>query len=242
MATRRNWTPEELALVLNLYCKLPFGKIHQRNIDIIKLANHLNRTPGAVAMKLVNFASLDPALSQKGLTGCSQLDCKIWNEFFINAELIERTESAAHSIYNVENDDANNDYSAEDRVATVKVRHLQSFFRKSVLTSYNWKCCITGISIPELLVASHIIPWNTNKEHRLNPCNGLCLNALHDKAFDRGIITIDKSYRVVVSKLIPRTPSNKLILDYEGHTIEIPKKFLPAHEFLDYHRNNIFHE
>ena len=242
MVTRRNWTPDELVLVLNLYCKISFGKIHYRNNDIVQLANYLNRTPSAVAMKLVNFASLDPALHQKGLSGCSQLDRKIWNDFFNNAELIENSEKIIQSIYHKESIDTGYEYTAEDKLSTVKVRRLQGFFRKLILTSYNGKCCITGISIPELLVASHIKPWNTDKENRLNPSNGLCLNALHDKAFDRGMITLDKNYKIIVSRLVPRTLTHKIIYDYEGQQIMMPEKFWPSPDFLDYHRCNVFRE
>src|SRR5690606_26031437 len=60
----------------------------------------------------------------------------------------------------------------------VKTRVNQNFFRSSVLSSYYQKCCITGINISDFLVASHIIPWRTNKEERMNPRNGLCLNSI----------------------------------------------------------------
>ena len=74
------------------------------------------------------------------------------------------------------------------REGVVKVRVNQSFFRNTVLASYENKCCITGISIPDFLVASHIIPWSKDEKNRLNPENGLCLNSIHDKAFDKGFI------------------------------------------------------
>jgi putative restriction endonuclease len=79
------WTREELILAINLYCKIPFGKIHQRNSEIIHLASLINRTPGSVALKMVNFASLDPSLKARGIKGASnasKLDSEIWNEFF----------------------------------------------------------------------------------------------------------------------------------------------------------------
>jgi len=54
-------------------------------------------------------------------------------------------------------------------------------------------------SIPELLIASHIIPWARDDKNRMNPANGLCLNALHDKAFDKGLITITPDFVVRIS-------------------------------------------
>jgi putative restriction endonuclease len=86
-----------------------------------------------------------------------------------------------------------------DREAIIKARVYQNFFRSAILATYENRCCITGISIPEFLVASHIIPWSKDKKNRLNPHNGLCLNLLHDKAFDRGLITITEDYVIKLS-------------------------------------------
>jgi len=63
------WTREQLKLAFHLYCQLPFGKLHSRNAEIVELAQLIGRTPGAVAMKLVNFASLDPAITSTGRAG-----------------------------------------------------------------------------------------------------------------------------------------------------------------------------
>ncbi|MGK7389138.1 MAG: hypothetical protein ACNS60_02265 [Candidatus Cyclobacteriaceae bacterium M2_1C_046] len=55
------WSKEELILTINLYFKLPFGKMHSGNPDVIKLSEILGRSPNAVAYKLVNFASFKKA-------------------------------------------------------------------------------------------------------------------------------------------------------------------------------------
>jgi len=73
------WQEDELLLTLHLYCRTPFGKLHQGNPDIIQLANIIGRTPSAVAMKACNFASLDPALSQKGLSGAIKTHHAFWS-------------------------------------------------------------------------------------------------------------------------------------------------------------------
>jgi putative restriction endonuclease len=111
-----------------------------------------------------------------------------------------------------------------------------------ILSSYNETCCITGISVTELLVASHIIPWSLDIENRMNPRNGLCLNALHDRAFDTGYITISESFNVVVSHEIQSMPHEKvsLILSYDGKPLAMPNRFIPDQTFLDFHRRNIF--
>src|SRR5690349_9662225 len=81
---RRDWTREELIVAFNLYCKIPFGRIHIRNPLVIELANAIGRTPSAVSWKLANFARLDPALQKRSISGAShgaRAEVEIWNEF-----------------------------------------------------------------------------------------------------------------------------------------------------------------
>lgn len=132
--------------------------------------------------------------------------------------------------------------------STTKIRIGQNFFRATVLGAYENKCCITGISIPELLRASHIKPWkdSNDKTEKLNPSNGLCLNALHDAAFDKGLITISPSFRVIVSdilktnKKIDETTKN-WIISIEGRQIDLPTRNQPSKEFIEYHNDIVFH-
>ena len=87
--TRDNWTRDELIVAFNLYCKIPFGKITSKNPEIINLAKIIGRTPSAVALKLVNFARLDPELQKRKIVGMShgsKSEEKIWNEFHGNWE------------------------------------------------------------------------------------------------------------------------------------------------------------
>ena len=125
----------------------------------------------------------------------------------------------------------------------VKTRINQSFFRQTVLSAHNFSCCITEIDIPELLIASHIIPWTVAGKDRLNPRNGLCLNALHDKAFDIGLMTITTDFKIKISpKLLkkPNVPIEKWISSFDGKNIIIPERFVPTSQFLEYHNKNIF--
>jgi predicted restriction endonuclease len=126
----------------------------------------------------------------------------------------------------------------------IRVRRVQGFFRDAVLTSYRTRCAISGIALPELLVASHIIPWGTSVERRADPCNGLCLNALLDRAFDRGLFTINDDLRVVISSKLrdiateADLPSS--LNEIEGRTINMPYRFAPDLEALRHHRELIF--
>lgn len=240
---RKPWTRDELILAINLYCKTPFGRIHMRNPEIIELSNKLGRTPGSVSYKLANFASIDPTIDRKGAVNVSKLDREVWNEFFEDWETMAfESETRMAQVKKSESKvDELDDFlirNGETRSSVVKVRINQNFFRKMILTSYNNLCCITGIDNIELLVSSHIIPWARDEKNRLNPMNGLCLNALHDRAFDKGLISIDESYNVIVSKRV----KHKLILQYDRKPIILPDRFIPDQKFLSFHRKNIFLE
>lgn len=216
----------------------------------------LKRTPSSVAMKLCNFASLDPAHRERGIRGLaktSRADREIWNEFHqdwnrlaIESEalrLARKDVSAALPHPNAT--DADIGYSGStERVAMSRIRLAQRFFRRAVLASYDGRCCISEIPMRSLLVASHIIPWSRQPESRADPRNGLCLSNLHDAAFDRGLITIDSEFRLVLSKRLREHTSNATLRQsfavYEGKTIRLPSRFRPTNASLDYHRNEVF--
>ena len=103
---------------------------------------------------------------------------------------------------------------------------------------------MSGINTLTLLIASHIMPWSHNTQQRLNPRNGLCLSALHDKAYDAGLITVTPDFMIHVSKQLKYQEHSSLGQDYllalEGLSINLPKKFQPEPEFLASHQANIF--
>lgn len=248
------WTREELILAFNLYFKIPFGKINNRTPEIISLAKIIGRTPSAVALKLANFAHLDPVLKKRGIVGAShgsKLDAVIWEEFNGSLEklsfesemlLAEKTGKKVEEVSGIYVLDLPKE--GKEREALVKTRVNQSFFRKMILAAYNIRCCITGLSIPSLLTASHIVPWSEDEANRMNPRNGLCLNALHDRAFDKGWITVALDFSVRVSPKIKKMSSEKaisdLLLKYDGLQILEPKRFFPDAKFLEYHNDVVF--
>ncbi len=251
MLYRKRWTREQLLVAFMLYCELPFGKLHSRNPEIIKYAELLGRTPSALAMKLSNIASLDPAITstgRKGLDGASSSDKKMWDEMQRNwNKFVEEAEQVLNNILNnrieKEYDDKDKNYTGMTRPAITKSRIGQQFFRNSVLSAYNGRCCISGLSQSSLLVASHIIPWKSDETVRLNPRNGLALSMLHDRAFDLGMITIDEKMKVVVShKYFDKKDRfyDISIKAFEGKMINLPEKFSPDQMFLEFHRDNIF--
>jgi hypothetical protein len=254
------WTREHLLIALNLYCKLPFGKLHKGNHIIIEAAAKMGRTPSSLAMKLCNYAALDPvqgARGIRGLTGATKQDRAMWNEFHSNLSALgEESEQLLHDLF-THDQSKEVDFLTRDKVrlvapsgptetqATVKVRRGQQFFRQSVLTAYDVRCCISGINVPRLLVASHIKPWGKFPADRLNPRNGLCLSSLHDAAFDAGFITLDEKLGVVLSKRLrrffPQPSLEQNFVPFEGKPIRLPEKLAePDADFLRFHREEIF--
>jgi len=246
----KDWTREEHILAFNLYCKIPFGSIHMNNPKVVELAKILGRTVGAASLKLSNFARLDPALRARGIRGMSHGahgELEVWNEFASHPEelvfeserlLANRLGQSIEKVADVETNDL--PATGIEREATVRVRVNQSFFRSRILSAYNFRCCVTSLNIQPLLTASHIIPWAEDKENRLNPRNGLCLNALHDRAFDRHLMWIEDDFVIRFSpKLYKASLASKETFDwltkFDGSHLLLPKKFQPDAEFLKKH-------
>lgn len=255
----RPWSHDELVVACNLYFTLPFGQMHARNPSVIALAGALGRTPSSIAMKLVNFASLDPthqARGVSGLKGVSRMDKEVWQEFRANwpnmasesERLLEGLLTAAQKAVRKKAGAAEILLPAPtqptERTANVQVRVMQSFFRKAVLAAYGWQCCVTGNPVPQLLIASHILPWGEFPEQRLNPCNGLCLAAHLDRAFDSGLITFSNDMQLVLSSrlraYLPNQSLQREFVSIEGSPLRMPERFQPSAEFVEYHRQNIF--
>jgi putative restriction endonuclease len=249
----KKWSREQLKLAFHLYCQLPFGKLHSRNPEILELAGIIGRTPGALAMKLVNFASLDPAITESGrvgLSGASRLDREIWSEFSddwdgLTLQCVRLRQELGVAPANDEADVqlVPEDYSGETRRVITEQRIGQSFFRRAVLSSYGGRCCMSGVAESQLLIASHIVPWGKDKANRLNPRNGLCLSAIHDRAFDKGLISVSLEYQILVSASLLESKNEFIVSTFanlEGRHIELPERFRPDREFLARHRAEVF--
>jgi len=248
---RRDWTREELIVAFNLYCKIPFGRIHIRNPLIIELAKAIGRTPSAVSWKLANFARLDPALQKRNIAGAShgaRAEVEIWNEFsndweglaFESERLLDRMAGGAPRF----TEEAKEFPEGKSREALIRTRVNQGFFRAAVLAAYGSRCCITGLSVPKLLTASHIVPWAADVKNRTNPRNGLCLNALHDRAFDCGLLTVMPDLKVKLSPKLKKGLTDfagrVFLRRYENVSIHPPRHFTPDVDFLRYHNERVF--
>jgi putative restriction endonuclease len=255
MANSKLWTKEQVKLAFHLYCQIPFGKIDSRNKEIIALAKVIDRTSSAVAMKMLNIASLDPAITSTGRVGlgnASALDREVWAEFHADWErlavesqlLRQQLDEEVPKEFESESDLLiPEDFTGETRQVITTQRIKQHFFRRAVLSSYRGRCCMSGLSEPKLLIASHIVPWSKDKANRLNPSNGLCLSAIHDRAFDKGFITLADDFRVIVSNNLKKSKDifiHDVILPLDGKVIELPQRFIPDMTFLTRHRDEVF--
>lgn len=254
MATVR-WTKEQIKLAFHLYCQLPYGRIYGRNPEIIALAKVIGRTADAVAMKMLNIASLDPAITSTGRVGlgnASELDREVWADFHADWERLavecqlyrQALDNNIVEDIGLENDEfVPEDFTGETRQVLTTQRIKQNFFRRAVLSSYRGRCCMSGLSEPRLLIASHIVPWSKDKANRLNPSNGLCLSAIHDRAFDKGLISLSDDFKIMVSEEIKRRDEpfvREVLLPLDGRLIELPERFAPQVEFAAWHRNELF--
>ncbi|MDR2090586.1 MAG: HNH endonuclease [Clostridiales bacterium] len=251
---RKNWTRDEIILAFDLYCRLPSKEVFVGNPAIRELSAILGRTENSIKLKLQNFKSYDPFYTMNGRIGLShgsKMDAEVVQDFIYNWDELVVLAQEIRGRFGLPNIEADNDlrslnipaeYSKE-RLQKTRVR--QSFFRNAVIAAYGKKCCITGIDMPELLIASHIKPWSESNDidEKANPQNGLLLNGLHDLAFDKGLITISLDYKVVLSAKLYDNLSEQtasFFRRYENQQIALPNRFLPAKRFIEYHNDSIF--
>jgi predicted restriction endonuclease len=213
-------------------------------------------------MQLSNFASLDTYHQNRGISGLrppGKLAQNLWEEVQSDWEnvileseyLLETLDQSQSKVEALKRSDEKayrltqkEQSGPTETKRFVNVRLGQRFFRDSILANYREHCCICAMPIVELLIASHIIPWKGREDLRLNPSNGLCLCALHDKAFDRGLLSIDEDYKVMISSSIHEHSLHEAVkkglFGYSTCAILLPDRFIPDREFLEIHRNQYF--
>ena len=251
---KRQWTREELILALSLYFQLPFGRLNHTTHEVKELAGLIGRTDNSVALRLVNFAACDPYIINSGRTGMPGgiSVCKpIWDEFSNDRERLFFEAQQIKANYRQETIEDTlkitpQDLEGKERSVVIKQRVNQSVFRSMILSNYEERCAITGINIPELLVAGHIIPWaDSNSQQKLNPENGICMSALYDKAFDKGLITISPDdYTICLSSALREYETMEFFDKHFGcicgQQMIMPIEHKPNRDFLEYHRDHVF--
>lgn len=254
MAKRNEWTIEEITVVLYEYCRNPFGQFSATKQFVKDLGELIGRTPAAIVRKVGNLASFDPQMKARGVNGLShtsKLDEVVWNKYFGHWDQLAYDAEALIAKYKelqLEESltiDLNNLPTGTERTYEIKRRINQRFFRDTVLSSYEQKCCITGLNNPTLLNACHIVSWSENQNMRTNPQNGLCLNVLFHKAYDENLIGISPDYNIYISDAFWGNSTkyvNSSMIEYINSLnrtkIQLPKRFLPNKDFLAMHFEN----
>jgi putative restriction endonuclease len=235
------WTRDETLVALALYCKLPFGRLHARNPDIIAVAHGLGRTPDAVAMKCCNLASLDQTHARRGVSGLSKvsrLDRTVWQEFLADPDTVcFEAATALDRLAPTPVIPADPPVvDGREREATVRVRVNQHFFRDMILASYAATCAVCELAVSRLIVAAHIVPWAADPTNRMNPRNGLCLCGTHDLAFEHGILLVEPDTTIRIAGRFENLRVSSAAVDwlfrYQGRRLRSPECWPPDPELL----------
>ncbi len=245
------WTRDQLILAFELYCRIPFQRTKASDPRVKELASLLGRTPASIARKLGNFGAFDPQLAARdisGLTHASKLDRAVWDEFHRDwSGLVVQAHElrGAIELQREPTQPVMPPSGPSDRIITVKQRLHQCFFREAVLSSYNTRCCVTGLPLPECLIAGHIIPWSVDEGRRADPTNGVCLSATFDRLFDSGLVAINDDLTLRVSQSI-RESNDRAVTDLiakrDGQALIPPVRFYPDPDCLRWHREHVFRD
>jgi len=256
------WSREELILALELYLRA--GLLDDHSAEVQQLSEALKdlafvqkedpevfRNPNGVAMKLANFAALDPNYKGKGLTSGGRLDKEIFEEFFgqplalatetrlLRAQWQEMKEvdavAESEEYYEPEIEDQSDQREKVNRA--IVLRRGQPSFRKLLLTAYDGKCAITGCNAPDALEAAHILGYRGNFSNKAN--NGLLLRADIHTLFDLQLLAVETTdMTCVVAERLLGTEYEELI----GKELIVPedKECRPGRSHLNFHRANSF--
>lgn len=255
MGKGKRWTREDTIVAYALYCVTPFSKINNSNQTIIETAQVIDRSPKSLKMKMCNLAALDPDFLASGRSslwgGITKLDREVYAEFSSDWPQLSATAEKllGMSIFDIAEPVYNGPRKHPKKTyAEIADKQARKFFRKSVIAAYEGRCCISGMTIPEMLIASHIKPYavSDKQTERANPANGLLLNAFYDRAFDQGLMTVLPDLTIRISNHVKSVYTDettiKWLYSVEGTKIKRPAKFAPNRDLLKYHNKYVFLE
>lgn len=252
MGRGKPWTREDVIIAYALYCVIPFSKVNNSNQTIKDAAEVMGRSPASLKMRICNLAALDPdflATGRAGLTSVVNLDREVFAEFSSDWQRLSATAEellglpifdVAEPVYNGPNKRHKKTY------AEISEKQARRFFRKSVIAAYEGRCCISGMTIPQMLIASHIKPYAVSdfQTERANPANGLLLNAFYDRAFDQGLMTVLPDLTILISDQVKEVYTDERTREWlysiEGTKIKRPARFAPNRDLLAYHNEYVF--
>ena len=252
MGKGKPWTREDVIIAYALYCVIPFSKVNNSNQTIKDAAAIMERSPASLKMRICNLAALDPdflATGRAGLASVANLDREVYAEFSSDWQRLSSTaeELLGLPIFDI----AEPIYNGPDKrrrqiYAEISDKQARRFFRKSVIAAYEGRCCISGMTIPQMLIASHIKPYAVSdiQTERANPANGLLLNAFYDRAFDQGLMTVLPDLTILISDQVKEVYTDERTREWlyaiEGTKIKRPARFAPNRDLLAYHNEYVF--
>lgn len=246
MTKRVPWSREDILVAYALYCIIPLNKINASNKLIQQVAENFPHSLASLVMRMQNFSRIDPNSQKKGLAHAAKGDYIIFEEFRHDWGNLSYLAEQITGLTLFDADPINGAKPISSLTNHRQVSRERHFFRSAVFAAYDNKCCISGLSLPRLLAASHIKPYRTcrSSSERTDPTNGLLLNTFYDKAFDSGLITVDTKYIIHVSDVVKEYSYNEFtrqwLVGLESNQIIRPERFAPQREFLEYHNDIIF--
>lgn len=244
------WTISEEILSLYLYMASGRRVASPRRRLAGKIASISGKSVDSIILKTANFRSLDPLSESKGMENVSRLDEYVWSRY--GGSLSELEAMANGILENPESIgeearlgpvDNPSSYDIPDSTSKTKRRLGHERVRSMALSNYGKRCCICGIDHPDLLRASHIIPWSTRTDTRGDPRNVLCLCTFHDSLFDSGLIGVRDNFTLLLSPELSDYPGTAVkVSDLAGRSIRLParKGAKPVPAYLEYHRTHVF--
>jgi len=253
------WTQEDIIIAYALYCVTPLNKIRTNNPIIQKAAEKIGHSVSSLTMRMLNFMSVDPDSDKTGCAHVAKADKEIFENFkhdwftlsckaeeYLGFELFYNNDSTTPLSEKLPINGSKPISSLDERNRTNKERNI---FRTEIIAAYDGKCCITGVNIPELLIASHIKDFSKSPDfQRIAPTNGLLMNTFHDSLFDKGFITVLPDYTIKLSGTLKKRSdinnefNKRWIFGIENTKINLPPRFQPDKQCLEWHNKYKFRE
>lgn len=235
------WSRDEYLITLDLYLNEPNVVEDENDPAVREVAQLIDRSPGAVALRLANYRHLDPR-STKGMSHVSEGCREIWEEYYRNEEELSHAAELARE--RLSSSEGQTEGLRDEIVDTGEVsdegtrRTGQSDFRLAIRSRYQDTCLLCDVSEPGLLQAGHILEWSEFENRRGDPDNGLLLCYTHHRAFDLGMFTISSDYELIVrpgfsgeGEFLQKTLIQRESLDFPGTP--------PSEEYLERHNERL---
>lgn len=222
------WSRADIVIAYALYCITPLNQIRPTNKVIQQVAEIIPHSVASIVMRMHNFQHLDPK-GGEGLGHVAKKDIPIYEEFKHDWGALSIEAETLTGLALFDSSPLHGAKPLSDLTNHKRVTRERVFFKKAVLSAYDDRCYISGCTLPQMLVASHIKPYSKcrSESDRVSPDNGICLNTFYDKAFDSGLITITPSMTIHVSPLVECRQNDdftrKWLLSLEGSELPPPR-------------------